>query len=449
MFTGKQLRSLIIPLVIEQLLSVLVGTMDIMMVSQVGEFATSGVSLVDNVTNLLIQAFSAMATGGSVVAAHYMGRKETKQASDSAIQLCVANTVIGLAIMLGCLLGGRALLGLIYGTIEQDVMEAAVIYFMITCVSYPFFALYSAGTALCRAERNSNITMKVAIIVNIINVGGNALLVLGFKMGTAGVAIPTLVSRAFGAVAMMVILSKENQPIHFAKGVPYRFNWTMTKRIMKIGIPTGIDGSIFQVGRVLVGSLTSTLGTVAIAANAVCNTFQGILCIPGAAMGLALITIVGQCLGAGEKEQAISYTKKVMGAIHLAAFGMALFVFLFHPALLKLYNLSGPTYDLAREILIVYAVVGFIVWPPSFSLANALRAGGDASFIMVISISSMWIFRVGLSYVAVYVLQLGLQGIWYAMYCDWIFRAVIFIARFVSRKWIKLLPNKEKETAES
>ncbi|MBQ9911304.1 MAG: MATE family efflux transporter [Lachnospiraceae bacterium] len=445
MFTAKQLKSLIIPLVIEQFLSVLVGTMDIMMVSQVGEYATSGVSLVDNVTNLLIQAFSAMATGGSVVAAHYMGRKETGQASDSAIQLCVANTVIGLSIMTGCLLGGRALLGLIYGTVENDVMEAAVIYFTITCISYPFFALYAAGTALCRAEGNSSITMKVAIIVNIINVGGNALLILGFKMGTAGVAIPTLVSRAFGAAAMMHVLSKEDHPIHFEKGVKYRFNWTMTKRIMKIGIPTGIDGSIFQVGRVLVGSLTSTLGTVAIAANAVCNTFQGILCIPGAAMGLSLITIVGQCLGAGEKEQAVSYTKKVMGMIHLAAFAMAMCVFLFHPFLLRLYNLSGPTYDLARKVLMLYAFMGFIVWPPSFSLANALRAGGDAPFVMVISISSMWIFRVGLSYVAVYVLKWGLQGIWIAMYCDWIFRAVIFIIRFVSRKWIKLLPNKEKE----
>lgn len=439
MFTNKQLKALIFPLIIEQFLGVLVGTMDVIMVSQVGEFATSGVSLVDTITNLLVQAFSALATGGSVIAANYIGKRRTEEASDAAGQLIVSTGVIGAFLTVLCLFGRGFMIDWIYGSIDADVRESAMTYFLITCISYPFLAIYSAGAALCRAEGNSKVTMKVSVIVNIINVTGNALLILVFHMGTAGVAIPTLVSRAFGAAAMLVILKKQDHPIHFHEKLHYRFNWPLIKKILKIGIPTGLDGSVFQVGKLLVGSLISTLGTVSIAANAVSNTLAGIVVIPGSAMGLSLITIVGQCIGAGKTDEAIAYTKKVMKWIHLAAFAMSALVGLGSPLFLRFYSLSDETFRLAQLIIITYCVVAAIDWPESFALPNALRAGGDATFIMIVSMASMWLFRIACSYLFVKVFGWGLMGVWIAMYVDWLVRGVAFLWRFLSKKWIKLL----------
>ena len=443
MFTTKQLKQLIFPLIIEQFLGVLVGTMDVIMVSQVGEYATSGVSLVDTITNLLVQAFSAMATGGSVIAAHFIGRKEPDKASDAAGQLIVSNTVIGIVLMVICLFGREFFLDLIYGTIEADVKESAMIYFLITCISYPFFAMYAGGAALCRAEGNSKVTMKVSIIVNVINVAGNALLVMVFKMGTAGVAIPTLASRIFGAAAMFFILRKQDHPIHFHENLHYKFNGPMVRKILKIGIPTGIDGSVFQVGKLMVAHLVSILGTTAITANAVTNTLSGIVVIPGSAIGLGLITIVGQCIGAGENEQAVQYTKKIMWVTHIATLVMSLIIGIGSTWILKLYNLSDATYESAHLLIITYAATAVIFWPQSFTLPNALRAGGDASFIMIISMASMWLFRIGCAFLFVYVFQWGVLSVWLAMYVDWLVRGTAFLIRFRSRKWMKLAGRKE------
>ncbi|MBR6323028.1 MAG: MATE family efflux transporter [Lachnospiraceae bacterium] len=441
MFTNKQLKALILPLIIEQFLGVLVGTMDVIMVSQVGECATSGVSLVDTITNLLVQAFAALATGGSVIAANYIGKRRPQEASDAAGQLFVSTGVIGIVLMVICLVGRGFMIDKIYGSIDADVRESAMIYFLITCISYPFLAIYSAGAALCRAEGNSKVTMKVSVVVNIINVSGNALLILVLHMGTAGVAIPTLVSRMFGAAAMFYVMRKQDHPIHFHEKLHYRFNWPMIKKILRIGIPTGLDGSVFQIGKLVLGSLISTLGTAAIAANAVTNTLAGLVMIPGSAMGLSLITIVGQCIGAGKTDEAVSYTKKVMKWIHLCLLGMSLVIGLGSPLILRLYNLSDETFRLAQMLIIVYCIIAVIDWPESFALPNALRAGGDATFIMIVSMSSMWLFRIACAYLFVKVFNWGLNGIWIAMYVDWLVRAAAFFLRFRSRKWIRLLKN--------
>ena len=442
MFTNKQLKNLILPLIMEQALSVFVGAMDVMMVSQVGEYATSGVSLVDSITILLVQAFSAMATGGSVLAANYIGKRKPEQASEAAGQLLVANTGIGILLMILCVFGRGMILDVIYGSIDADVKESAMVYFLITSISYPFFALYAGGAALCRAEGNSKITMKVSIITNIINVCGNALLVMVFHMGTAGVAFPTLACRIFGAFAMIRVLAKEDHPIHFRFTKAFRFNFPMIRKILKIGIPTGIDGSVFQIGKVLVASLISTLGTAAIAANAVTNTLSSIVIIPGAAMGMAMVPVVGQCIGAGEISQAKNYTKKIMLWIHLSLALMSCIMGFGCPWILKLFNLSDEAYIMTKNLVRTYAVLSAVYWPESFSLPNALRSGGDATFIMVVSVVSMMVFRIASSYLFVYVFGFGLYGVWGAMYIDWIGRSIPFITRFFRGKWVKLADKK-------
>jgi len=437
MFTNKQLKALIIPLVIEQFLGVLVGSMDVMMVSQVGEYATSGVSLVDQITFLFIQIFSALATGGSVIAANYIGRGKAEDASEASIQLMVSSTAIGAVLMLISLLFHGALVDLIFGSIEADVRGAAMTYFWITGISYPFLALYNAGAALCRAQGDSKTTMRISIIVNLVNVLGNALLILGFKMGTAGVAIPTLVSRALGAVLIIRVLLDEKRAIHIIRGQRYRFNWPVMKKVLQIGIPTGIDGSVFQIGKLLLASLISTLGTASITANAIGNTLSSIAIVPSSAMGLAMVTIVGQCVGAGENEQAKYYTKKVMKWAYGAIFVMCGAISAGLPLILKLYNLSAETTAMSKMIVWSYCAAAVIFWPTSFAFQNALRAGGDATFIMLVSMGSMWLFRVACAYVMVKVLKVGVIGVWIGMYTDWVARTTCFLLRFRSGKWIR------------
>lgn len=442
MFTNKQLKNLIIPLIVELFLNVLVGMADTLMVSQVGEFATGGVSLVDTVARLLIQVFTALATGGAVIAANYIGKKDAEQASRAGEQLLLITALAGLFFTVICVFGRELILDLIYGTIAADVKESAMIYFLITAFSYVFLAVYSGGSALSRAQGNSKIVMKISMIMNVINVAGNALLVMVFHMGTAGVAIPTLLCRIFGAAAIVAVLRRPDQPIRiFRSGAirsAFRFNRSLITEILKIGIPSGIDGSLFEVGRILVSSLVSSLGTSMIAANAVAWAMIGVTVLPGTAIGHALLTVVGQCMGANEKDQAMNYVKKLFRWSHLLILCTGALLCVSLPWLLKLYNLSPEAYHSAEMILFTFSVLSVIYWPEANIMQNTLRAGGDATFAMAVSITSMFLFRVASAYLFVKVFDFGLYGVWGAMYVDWVGRAICFLIRFGSRKWMKL-----------
>ena len=208
LFSNKMLLTLIIPLVFEQLLSVLVGMADSIMIASVGEAAVSGVSLVDQIMILLINMFAALATGGVVVAGQYLGQKKQEQACRSATQLVWFITICAIVITLLVYAGKYMILHGIFGEIEPDVMRHANIYLLIVTASIPFMALYNGGAAIFRAMGNSRIPMQVSIIMNIINIGGNAILIYGFHRGTEGVAIPTLVSRMAAAVIIITLLQE-------------------------------------------------------------------------------------------------------------------------------------------------------------------------------------------------------------------------------------------------
>ncbi len=436
MFDNASLKRLIIPLVIEQILAVTVGMADIIMVSQVGQHATSGVSLVDTISTLLIQVFSALATGGAVISAQYLGKNRGSDACRAANQLVLSVTAVGIFIMALALIGNAWILHTIYGNVETNVMEAAELYFYITACSYPFLAVYNGCAALCRSMGDSKVSMKTSVLMNVINVAGNALLVMVFHMGVAGVAIPTLVSRVVAALVMIVVVHNQKRPIHIDAHFRLGFDWKLIREILAIGIPTGLDGSLFQVGKLLVASLVSTFGTAAIAANAVGNTIASFEVIPGSAIGLAMITVVGQTLGANETEQAKYYTKKLMAIIYISmAILNVILVFLCNP-ILTLYNLEPDAFAMAHFVVLLHGICGALIWPLSFALPNGLRAGGDARFIMVVSIASMWTFRIGFSYLLGQFFQLGLAGVWIAMIIDWICRSFFFVRRFFSGKWI-------------
>lgn len=434
-FTDKQLKALIVPLIIEQLLAITVGLADSIMVASVGEAAVSGVSLVDNIMILIINIFAALSTGGAVVAGQYIGQERADHASMATDQMILFITVLSLVITGGIYLGQGFILHGVFGRIEQDVFESARIYLLIVAASVPFIALYNGGAAIFRAMGDSGISMKISIYMNAVNLIGNAVLIYGFKLGTAGVAIPTLASRVLGAVVIIRLLKNQSLTVHMSKKMTWHFDKTMIRKILHIGVPNGLENSMFQLGKILVLSLVSGFGTASIAANAVSNTVAMFQCLPGMAMGLAMLTMISQCVGAGDYAQVRFYTKKLLKMIYTAMVGVNLAAFLLLPFIIKIYRLSPETSGMVRQILIYHGFCAMSIWPMAFSLPNTLRAANDVKFTMYCSIFSMWLCRVILSYVIGDFMGWGVFGIWVAMTIDWAFRAVCFMIRYAKGKW--------------
>lgn len=436
MFTKESLRKLIIPLILEQVLAVTVGMFDVVMVSSVGEAAISGVSLVDMINNLIIAIFAALATGGAVVTAQYIGGKRNDEACKSAKQILLIALTISTTLMLLCVFAKRSILSLLFGAIEDKVMSSALIYFKITALSFPFLAIYNASAALFRAMGDSKLPMKVSILMNIINVTGNAICIYGLGFGVEGVAIPSFVSRAVAALIMFVLLCNKDNVVHL-EGKSVRPDFLMIKKILYIGIPSGIESGLFQFGRIIVVSIIAGFGTVQIAANGVANTIDGMGCIAGQAMSLAIITVVGQCVGARDEQQVRFYTKKLVKITYAITAVVNSCILLSLPLILKLFTLSPETETLAYILILIHNGMAMLLWPSAFTLPNALRACNDVKFAMYLSVFSMFMFRILFSYILGVGLGMGAIGVWLAMVMDWIFRASLFIWRFASGKWKK------------
>lgn len=435
LFSGKDLVALLIPLIIEQLLAILVGLADSIMIASVGEAAVSGVSLVDSCFMLLIQVFAALATGGAVVAGQYLGLKDKEKACEASNQLVWFVTIIAVVIMILVYLCKNLILHGVFGQIDAEVEGHANTYLLIVAASIPFLALYSCGAAIFRSMGNSKISMNVSIMMNIINVVGNAILIYGFKCGTEGVAIPTLVSRMFAAVVIIVLACNQNLQLHIKKSFKYRIKWNMVKRILYIGVPNGMENSMFQLGKILVLSLVSTFGTYAIAANAVSNIIASFQNIAGIATGLAMVTVISRCVGAGDYEQAKYYTKKLHIFAYIGIIVSVCFTFIMLPLIMRIYDLSDMASTSATHILMLHGICSMIIWPIAFVLPNVFRAAGDVKYSMITSIISMWICRVIFSYIIGQYLGLGVFGVWVAMIMDWCVRAFFFIIRYKSGKW--------------
>ncbi len=435
LFSNKTIYQLIIPLIIEQILSVTVGMADVMMISVAGEAAVSGVSLVDMINVLIINIFAALATGGAVVSAQFIGKKDRKQACASAYQLLLITIIISTVVMVVILLLKRPLLQLFFGKIETDVMENAITYLNITAISYPFLAIYSSCAVLFRSMGNSKISMLLSLLMNIINIGGNAFFVFLLHFGIEGVAIPSLVSRFIASIIILYLICNPKNQIYINRKVKFEIDGAMIKKILHIGIPNGLENGLFQLGRVLVVSIIAGFGTVQIAANAVANNIDSIGCIPGQAINLAMITVIGQCVGAGDYNQAEYYTKKLMKIAYAFTSSINAIILCVLPILLFVYHLSDETLELAKILIWIHCGCAIILWPASFTLPNALRAANDVKFTMITAILSMWIFRIGISYILGKEMGMGAIGVWIGMIMDWIFRIICFVWRYNSGKW--------------
>ncbi len=436
LFSNKMLIRLIIPLVIEQGLTVLVGMCDGVMVSSVGEAAISGVSLVDMINNVVLTLFAALATGGAVVTSQYLGARQGENARRSIGQLVLMSGTFGLGAMALCLVLGRGMMRLFFGRIASDVMEAGLIYFRITALSFPFIALYNAGAAIFRSVGNSKVSMKVSIGMNMINVVGNALCIYGLKMGVAGVAIPTLVSRAVAAAVILYLAARPGQELTLQGKNLLHIQGSMMGKILNIGVPSAFENSLFQLGRVVVVSMIAGFATYQTSANAVANNLDSVGVIIGQAMGLAMVTVVGQCIGAADTDQAVYYIKKLMRWAYIFQGLSNALILILLPQLVGLYRtLSPEARELSFLLVRIHAGCAILLWPASFVLPNALRASNDVRFTMVVALASMAIFRIGFSWVLCVQMQYGAVGVWIAMVIDWVCRTAFFVGRLVSGKW--------------
>ena len=439
MFTNRMIRNLLIPVVLEQLLNSIMGTADTMMVSNVGSAAISAVSLVDSINVLVIQAFSALAAGGAIVCAQYIGQRNKEKANESARQVLFIITAISVAVSLICLVFQKPLLRLIFGSVEAEVMRASEIYFFYTALSFPFIAAYDSAASIFRAQDNTRGPMTISMISNVMNIAGNAIMIWVFHMGVAGAALSTLISRVFCAVVVLIQLRKERegQEIVVRDYFKIRPNWSMIKRILGIGIPSGVENSMFQLGKLAIQSTVSTLGTAAIAAQAMTNILENLNGIAAIGVGVGLMTIVGQCLGAGRKDEAVYYIKKLCVIAEIVVLTSCLIVFAFTKPVTILGGMEKESADMCFHMVMWITIMKPLVWTMAFVPGYGLRAAGDVKFSMITSCCTMWACRFCLCVFLIRVMGFGPMGVWIGMFADWTVRSIIFTWRFHSRKWLQ------------
>ena len=435
LFTGRDLARIIWPLILEQTLSMTIGMADTAMVTRVSAAALSGVSLVDSINIVLVQLFSALATGGAVVSSQYLGQGSLARARDSGRQLYVLCLMLSGGIMAAALALRTPILTLIYGAIEPDVMASAEIYFLITALSYPFLALYNSGAALYRSMGKTGMTLVISIVMNLINVAGNALAIYGLGLGAAGAGLATLVSRVIGGAMITWFLRNPSNTLCVRSYSP-RLDRDMVGRILRIGVPSGLENSMFSFGKLLVASLVSSLGTAAIAANAVGNNAAVMQIMPGAAINLAIVTVVGRAIGAGRPDEARRYTRILVTLIYLCDMAINLPMIAFATPIVELFGLGVESVPDAAWIITFHGAWALFIWPLAFSLPNTLRAAGDVRYTMIVSVVSMWILRVLLSYVLAWY-GLGIKAVWISMMTDWVVRSALFVARYCGNRWLQ------------
>ena len=437
MYTKEQLRRLLIPLMFEQVLNALMGSVDTIMVTNIGSSAISADSLVDSLNILIINVFAAMATGGAIVCAQYLGSEQKEKANQALEQLIFTVALISLIITIPCILFRRPLLTLIFGSVEKSVMNNSLSYLFITALSYPFIALYNAGAASFRTSQNSRLPMAIAFGSNILNIIGNVFFIFTLNLGVAGAALSTLLSRIISAAIILVLLKQPKQDLYIHSYLQIHPEFTTIKRILKIGIPTGIENGMFQFGKLVIQSTVSTMGTTAIAAQAMVAMLESFACQASIGVGLGMMTVVGKCVGAKKYEQAKHYTVSLTKFAWVVCFICCAIIVLPIKQITTLAGMEPESAKLAIWLTRIVFAYKMIFWTTSFLPSYGLRAAGDVKFSMITSTVSMWVCRVVVTIFLVHQFHMGPLAVWIGMGADWTVRSIIFIARFKSNKWLK------------
>ena len=435
LFSSKDILHMMVPLITEQALTCLVGLADSIMVAQAGEAAVSGVSLVDSISVLITMMLSAVAAGGAIVAGHFLGQRDFEDAKKVSNQLMTFMVVFSSVITVLLYILRRPMFALFFGDIAPDVYESAYIYYQITTISTPFFAIFTTGSAIFRTMGKSLPSMQVSAIMNVVNIVGNAVLIFGCRMGVAGVAIPTAVSRVVAAVIVFRMLQNPAHTLRMEPQLLRRWDGRTVLRILQLGLPNGIETSMFQFGKIIMLAVVSRFGTAAIAANAIGNTMANFESLPGNAINLGIVAIVAQCVGAGDYKQARYYVHKLIQLIYTCHIALNAVIIFATPLIISAYNLSPEGAVLARQTILLHSIFCMIHWVPSFALPAALRAAGDAKYTMTVGVLSMWIVRLIGGVVLAIPCGFGMVGVWYAMLIDWAVRSYFYISRYQSTRW--------------
>jgi len=436
-FGNRELFALILPILVEQLLTMLVGIADTLMVSYAGEVAVSGVSLVNQLNNVFIFVFGAVASGGAVVASQYIGRNDRENGVTAASQLLMITVLISVFLMGISVLFRNQLLSLLFGRVEPDVMEASVTYLVISALSFPALAVYNSAAALFRSMGKTKAVMNISIVMNAINVIGNAVGIFVLHAGVAGVAVHSLISRTFAAAVMLVLCFQTKNMLYVQMKKVLAWNGKMLKRILNIAVPGGVENGLFQLSKVALSSIVALFGTVQIAANGVAQSFWSMASLFCIAFGYAFVTVIGQCMGAGDIEAADYYNKKLLRITYMGSVAWNILIMVLTPFVLMLYSLSEDTRNLVILLVIIHSVFNILLCPVAFSLSNGLRAAGDIQFTMYASIFATVVCRVIFSIVFGMWMNLGVIGICLAMVGDWLVKAALIWLRYRSRKWTK------------
>ena len=434
-FSDASLMQIIVPLFFEQLLTMMVGIADTFMISYAGDAAVSGVSLVNMFVTIFIYLFTALAAGGAVVVSQYIGSRSRQDADCSAGQLLTSAVIISIVLTGMTLIWNRQMLQFLFRKVEPDVMDACVVYLRITALSFPALAIYNAGAALCRSCGRTDLTMKVSVAANIINVAGNAIGIFLLHVGVAGVAYPTLAARIFSAVVISAVCFDQAQAVSYQWKNILAWHPAMIRRILKIAVPNGVENGLFQLVKVALSSITALFGTAQIAANGIAQSFWSLAAMIGVAMGPVFITVVGQCMGSGDVEAAEYYFKKLYRMTLAGSIAWNVLIFAVTPVVMLAYPLSDEIIRLVILLVFIHNLFNAAAFPASGALPNGLRAAGDVRYTMYVAVASTIIIRFVLSVILGIWMELGVIGVAAAMCCDWMVRAVLFLHRFHSGKW--------------
>lgn len=435
LFSNRDLRVMIIPLLIEQLLQMVVGMIDTLMVSYAGETTVSGVSLDNTIYTVFIYLFGALASGGAVVVSQYIGAKEKENASLSASQIFLIAGIFSIACMVLALGFRDQILGLLYSKTEPEVMRVCQVYLSIVALSFPANAIYNVGAALYRSMGQTGTTMRVSIAMNLINVAGNAVGIFGLHAGAAGVAWPTTISWYFAAIVMTGLCMNREKTVFIRWKWVFRPHGDKIRLILRIAIPNAIENGLFQLTKVVLSAMISAFGTVQIAANGIGQTIMILSATLLVSCGPVYITVVGRCMGAGDPEAADYYMAKLLRLTRLMSAVWNGLIILLLPAFLSLYNITEETRHLVIVTCLIHNIFSAIIQVYFNPLPSGLRAAGDIRFTMVTAIISSVVCRMIFSYVLGVMLGLGVVGLTWAMVIDWGMKGAMTYARYRSGKW--------------
>lgn len=432
----KYMAKLSWPVFIEYGLGALVGLADTVMVSGTGSASVSAVGLVDSVNTAFLMIYNAIATGTTVIVAQGTGAGDKKTVFRAVGQSLLFGVMIMLAVG-GLVFGFRgAIFGFLYPEVEQNVRDIGLTYMAITVLSYPLMAVFSNLAGSMRGIGKTRNVMIASLVINVVNVGLNALFIYVFELGAAGAAIATVCGRFVGCV-MLILQAKKI----WGKGVFAPQNMRLTKDIIKklmtISIPSGLDTALFQAGKIIVSVFIGTMGTTLISANTIACSLFGMVCIPGSALSVTSVTMTGQAWGAGARRQARENLLKCCWISIGLLFVLSLVLWLPSPHIIALYKPEPDAAPEAIRLLRLLLVMIPLFWPTAFVSASGLRAADCVKFVTVVSVVSMWVFRVGFAWFLGMHLGWGPFGVFIAMGLDWVCRSAFYMPKILFAKKLR------------